>query len=385
MSDKETYKQFVDWFGKTWWELTESEELMPLIMTHFSPEEAAFLTGIPFSSKTLEEISAIKEMAPAELAPRLDDMARKGVIYKSVRGDSTRYRLNDSFFALLRANLWPGKTDEKTRTTAPMINRYALDGWLDQYKDVHMKGLRALPIHKTIEDTRQILPFEDVVKVVEDREYYTVSTCPCRHRHNLDPDMPDCRHPTEVCLHFDELGHYIVEYGMGREITKEETLEILKSSADSGLVHGVSNWKNGVDTICNCCSCCCMWMESYHKLGHGKSLDASNYEGEVEPETCKGCALCVKRCPMDALQLKVSAEVRNKVGKAAVVALDLCIGCGVCVHKCPSGSLSLVRKHETIEPPETPREYMKQYLADRQPAREKHGEVSLTTGGIIHG
>ncbi len=251
-----------------------------------------------------------------------------------------------------------------------MINRYVLDGWFDQYKDVHMKGLRALPIHKTIEDSRQILPFEDVVKVVEDREYYTVSTCPCRHRHNLDPDMPDCKHPTEVCLHFDELGHYIVEYGMGREITKEETLEILKSSADSGLVHGVSNWKNGVDTICNCCSCCCMWMETYHKLGHNKSLDASNYEVAVEPETCKGCALCVKRCPMDALQLKVSAEVQNKIGKTAVVNPNLCIGCGVCVHKCPSDSLSLMRKYDTTEPPETAREYMMHYLAARQSTLE---------------
>jgi electron transport complex protein RnfB len=371
MSDKETYKQFATWLGKTWWELTESKERMPLIMARFSPEEAAFLTDIPFSSKTLEEIAAIKEMAPDELISRLDDMARKGVIYKSVRENSTRYRLNDSFFALLRANLWPGKTDEKASTSAPIINRYVLDGWFDQYKDVHMKGLRALPIHKTIEDTRQILPFEDVVKVVEGCEYYTVSTCPCRHRHNLDPDMPDCKHPTEVCLHFDELGHYIVEYGMGREITKEETLEILKSSADSGLVHGVSNWKNGVDTICNCCSCCCMWMETYHKLGHDKSLDASNYEVAVESETCKGCALCVKRCPMDALQLKVSAEVRNKVGKTAVVNPDLCIGCGVCVHKCPSNSLSLVRKHDTTEPPETAREYMMHYLAARQAARKQ--------------
>ncbi len=80
MSDKETYKQFAAWLGKTWWELTESKERMPLIMTHFSPEEAAFLTDIPFSSKTLEEIAAIKEMVPDELISRLDDMARKGVI-----------------------------------------------------------------------------------------------------------------------------------------------------------------------------------------------------------------------------------------------------------------------------------------------------------------
>lgn len=370
MSDKKTYEQFVDWLGGTWWELPESDELMPLIMAHFTPEEAAFLTGIPFSSKSLEDLAELKGMATAELGPRLDAMARKGMVYKSVRGDSIRYRLNDSFFALLRANFWAGNTDERTRTTAPMINRYFLDGWGDQYRDVHYKGLRALPIHKTIEDTRQILPFEDVIQVVEDREYYTVSTCPCRHRHNLDPDMPDCHHPTEVCLHFDALGHYIVDQGMGREITKEETFDILSGSADSGLVHGVSNWKHGVDTICNCCSCCCMWLESYHKLGHGKSMDASNYRVQINEETCKGCALCVKRCPMDAIQLKFSAKARNKVAKAAMVDPYLCIGCGVCAHKCPTGSLLLIRKKGITEPPETPGEYMEYYMADRQASRK---------------
>jgi len=88
----------------------------------------------------------------------------------------------------------------------------------------------------------------------------------------------------------------------------------LKMAADAGLVHGISNWKEKPDTICNCCSCCCIFLESYHKLGHAKSLDPSNYVVKVNAETCRGCALCVKRCPMDALQLKVSEKARNKVG-----------------------------------------------------------------------
>ena len=313
----------------------------------------------------------------AELGPRLDEAAGKGMVYKTVRGESVRYRLNDSFFSLLRANLWPGKTDEVTRTTAPMLNRYFYsDGGFDQYNDVHVKGVRALPIHKTIEDTRQILPFEDVVQVIDNLDYFCVTTCPCRHRHNLDPDLPDCRHPTEVCLHFDELAHYIVDNGIGREITREETLDILKKAADSGLVHGISNYKQKIDTICNCCSCCCIWLQAYHRLGHDKSMDPSNYTASVKEETCRGCALCVKRCPMDALQLKVSLQAQNKFGKAAVVDPDLCIGCGVCAHKCPSDSLSLVRNEEITEPPDTPREFMKHFLNDRREAQERRGEMT---------
>ena len=371
MSEQEIYERFVDWLGNTWWELTESDHRMPMIRAHYTPEEAALLTGVPHGSKTLEEIAAAKGMDPGELGPKLKELARKGMVYESRKGDSVRYRLNDSFFALMRANLWPGRTDERTKKTAPLINQYFLDGWFDQFREVHTKGLRAIPIEKTMEDTRQVLPFEDVVKVVEDRSYYTVSSCPCRHRHNLDPGMADCNHPTEVCLHFDELGRYIVENGLGREITKEETLEILRKSADSGLVHGISNYKENPDTICNCCSCCCMWLEGHHKMGHKASLEASNYKVRVEAESCKGCALCVKRCPMDALQLRVSAEAKNKVGKVAVVDLDLCIGCGVCVHKCPGDALALVRNQAITEPQQTAREWGARFAAEREAGRKR--------------
>ncbi len=65
----------------------------------------------------------------------------------------------------------------------------------------------------------------------------------------MDPDYEDCAHPKNVCLHFDDLGKYCLENGLGREITRDETLAILKQSADSGLVHGISNWEETPDTI----------------------------------------------------------------------------------------------------------------------------------------
>ncbi len=36
---------------------------------------------------------------------------------------------------------------------------------------------------------------------------------------------------------------------VGREITRQETEDVLKASAKAGLVHAVSNWTNGPDTI----------------------------------------------------------------------------------------------------------------------------------------
>ena len=366
MTEQEIYEKFIEWLGKTWWELPESEHLMPLIQARYSIEDAKFLTGVPHSSKSPEELAQIKGMDPDEIGPLLDDLCKKGLLFKTRRGDSVRYRLNDSFFVFLRSAFWPGSDDDDSKEMASLANKYYFDGFYDQYATAHVKGLRTLPISKTIADTRKILPYEDVVKLLDKFEYFTVSSCPCRHRKNLDDASHECKKPTGNCLHFDELGRYCVENGMGREITREETEKILKEAADEGLVHGISNWQEKPDTLCNCCSCCCLWMEAYHKLRHHKSLDASNYRVEVEQKTCKACGLCVKRCPMDALQLKFSVEASNKFRKAVVLDPDLCLGCGVCVHKCPSGSLTLEGKEEIVDPPKDARDYVMRFLADRE-------------------
>jgi len=366
MSEQEIYEEFIDWLGKTWWELPESEHLLPLIKSRYSTEEAEFLTGFPFSGRSLEELSELKSMAPGQLGPYLDGLAQKGILFRRASDNTVRYSLNDSYFVFFRSAFWPGLDDEASQRMAPHANKYYFDGFYDQYVTAHAKGLRALPIDKTIEDTRQILPYEDVVKVLDNFEYYSVSTCPCRQRKLLDDDSHSCKKPIGNCLHFDTLGRYCVENGLGREITREETERILKESADAGLVHGISNWREKPDTICNCCSCCCLWTEAYHKLGHHKSLDTSNYRLRIQPQDCIGCGLCVKRCPMDALQLKFSAEVTNKYSKAPVLDPSLCLGCGVCVHKCPTDSLTLERKEEIQDPPENVREYGMRFMADRK-------------------
>jgi len=368
MSDEETYRNFIDWLGSTWWGLPEAEELLPLIKARYTAEEAAFLTGIPFSGRTLEELADIKGMEPGELGPQLDTLAGKGIVFKRLKGDAAHYSLNDSFFVFLRSSFWPGRSDEASKEMAPLTNRYFHNGFFEQYADVHIKGLRALPIEGTIDDMRRILPYEDVVKVLDDQDYFCVATCPCRHRKNLDPDSPTCPHPTETCLHFGDLARYMVEQRLGREITREETREILTQAAKSGLVHGVSNWLEDVDTICNCCKCCCMWFESFHVLEHSKSMDTSNYRVRVNQETCKACGLCVERCPMEALRLEDSPKSTNKTGKAAALTSDLCIGCGVCVYKCPTKSLVLERREAIYDPPADMREYGMRFVMDRQAA-----------------
>ena len=366
MSEELVYDAFVNWFRTAGMHLPDTAALLPAIRARYSPDEAAFLTGFPTSATGLTELAEMKAMPLEEIRAKVDALARKGVLFRSVHGDDTRYRLNDAFFVYLRSSFWKGDKSQETRALASATNKYYYSGFFDDWKHVHHQGLRTLPINETIADKREILPYEDVLKVIDSLEYHTVSICPCRHRKNMDPDSPDCEHPDEVCLHFGDLGRYCVENGLGREITPDETRKILLKAAESGLVHGLSNWQEGADTICNCCDCCCMWLEAHHVLGHDRALSPSNYRVEGDSEKCIACWLCEERCPMHAVELEDSPLANNSVGMVSVRDLAQCIGCGVCVVTCPVEALTLVRMEQTEDPPRDIREFVMRYMADRQ-------------------
>ena len=91
---------------------------MPTIMAFYTPEEADLLTGIPFSGRSLEELTEMKGMDPADLASRLDALARKGAVWRSVKGETIRYKLNDSFFVFMRGPFWAEHPDKATKALA---------------------------------------------------------------------------------------------------------------------------------------------------------------------------------------------------------------------------------------------------------------------------
>ncbi len=102
-------------------------------------------------------------------------------------------------------------------------------------------------------------------------------------------------------------------------------------------------------------------------------MGPTNYKVKVTEASCKACELCVKRCPMDALQLKVSAEATNRFRKAVALEDHLCIGCGVCVYKCKSGAIILERKPEAeiTRPPRTEKELIRENVMSAFAALEK--------------
>lgn len=381
-ADRELYTGLLKWMCTSWFSIPITDNSIMMIAYRYTPEEAEYLTGFPLSPKTFEDLAGFKNTGTDELRRKINELTMKGLLYSFTKNGKRYYLLNE-IYTSLRTWGWPGPAPTpENKDYAALLETWGSE-FMAPWAEVRERGLRAIPIQQTVEDDRHILPYEDIRKVLDSYTYFCVTHCGCRERKNLAEHTPDCKYPSSVCLHFDRLAHYIVDNGMGREITKQEAADILRRCADLGLIHGINNQQMGTDTICNCCSCCCMWIDGMRQLKNAgtNTLNPSNYRIHTDDQTCTGCGLCVKRCPMDALKLIEAPNAKgrktvlageggkektliNKTGMLAAANTDLCIGCGVCAYKCPSKSLTLVRNEIEHHPPQTGRDWVMQYVTD---------------------
>ncbi len=357
MSEDKAYQALLAHIRHWIFGMPDSLELMPLLRLLLTEDEASFLARFPHRPHTAEEISELLGIPVGVLHETMDTLIRRGMICEIQGKSNVRYSFTDPIFFAYRMPGWQGRTDEFNEKLASISNRYYTNHLAVEFTGRPTKGLRAIPIALTIDDPRTIMPYEDVLQVIEREDFFAVTHCACRHRKNLDPETASCAHDAHNCLHFGKLAHYIVKYELGRKITRDEALNILSAAADAGLVHGISNMRSGMDTICNCCRCCCVFLERAKMdpplpRGH----QPSNYVLSISRETCQACGLCTQRCPVDALTLE---------GEDLHVNPERCLGCGVCVHGCPTQSLSLTRRANDQDFPKNMSEIARRFLAER--------------------
>jgi len=274
--------------------------------------------------------------------PVIKEMVRKGLVFIQLGLDEPLYRLMPTVVGFSETPFWSGKKTPEAEKLAPIWRNYARNAFYHEVGGLSDTPMtRVIPMQDSIEDTRKIAAHESIMEKVKETDYQAVAHCPCRLMKKYAGEG-ECEHSTENCLHFGSLGKYIVAQGMGREITVDETLEILKRSNEEGMVHITGNHQDEIDTICNCCSDACIFLTGLMQGGEENMFARSNFVSVVNQETCVECGECAERCPVDAITLDDGP---------AIVDGDKCVGCGVCYPTCPSESITLVARPESEQKP----------------------------------
>lgn len=342
----------------------EKEELLEILRENFTPQEAEVTLAIPTKVIPLEPVP-VAEIAPHAKLPEkelefvLSNLAHRGLLYsKKLKDGRTGYALQQFGYGFPQTFFWKGVDTPNAKKMAELITQYARNEELQQvYGDTQTKAFRYVPASPSIEpESHAVFPFEMMEEVIKKVKVIAVVHCPCRATAHLI-GKKRCDHPLENCIKYDELAEYLIEKGIGKEITKTEALDIIRKSEEAGLVHLVDNAREGIKHTCNCCGCCCWSVGTIRRKRIPRDvLMATYFIRETDREKCIGCGQCAEICPVNVIKME---------GDFPVVDQEWCIGCGVCAVPCPSSAVKLVRKSDAT-PPKDFKELHQQILKERE-------------------
>jgi ferredoxin len=244
-------------------------------------------------------------------------------------------------FVLLLEKLFPYRFLAAKITTIPLMKHIINKMFFDR------TNMTVLPKESVIEVKlkKSIAPPNNIVLPSQVVEYFIrkanyrfiMKFCLCREAMNCK------NHPIELgCLFLGEAARGI-NPEFGREATIEEALAHVQKCRSQGLIHLIGRdkfdetWLGvGSDgtllTICNCCSCCCLWkmLSNLDPKIRSKVKRMPGVKVTVT-ENCTGCGTCMQHCFIQAI------TIQN--GKAIIDA-D-CKGCGRCAERCPNNAIQV--------------------------------------------
>ncbi len=328
-----------------------NKDVMKILKFWFTPEEAKIISifnTAMMTSFTLEKIAKKTKESEEKVKDILDKLAKKGLIFTwfNKKVDAMMYTVPMLFPGLFewyfasKANTQE-ELEKATKIFAPLEDSFI--SFASNYP-ISRVVPSIKPLEKTIEigetvDTgkSQVLAFEDVKKILENSKNIAIMRCPCRTMHGIIGDS--CGKPLDVCFNLNSNADYVIREGIGKKVSLEEGLDILKMAEKNGLVHVVNNQSEKHSFICNCCGCCCGFLGNANKFKLiDKMIAPSNYKPTFNREKCTICKKCVKMCPVNAIFVNYGNKEDLSDSKI-LIREEICIGCGVCAAVCPSDAI----------------------------------------------
>jgi electron transport complex protein RnfB len=282
-------------------------------------------------------------MSIEELKKLLDQMIYKGTVLVREEGFSERHYCNAGLGMGGTADFWVNRFTEDLFKD---LLQYSADaGFMNEPQTRELPLLRTIPVEKSVPHPAkfQVSNYDKVSYLIENATGpIAVTRCICRDLKDRLGEPCKLTDLRETCLMIgsDHAKNH-VDMGIGRFVSREEALEILRKAQEAGLVIQPENSMRP-DAICCCCGDCCVQLTAVKKWPRPADFYASNYYAEVDPALCNACGKCVERCQMDAQSI---------VDNVATVDLDRCIGCGNCVTICETNAIHLEKKEREVALP----------------------------------
>jgi len=318
---------------------TKSGVELKILKHIFTPQEAEIalnLKLIPQEPRAMFRPFKKQGWNLEQFSEALLTMARKGAINWIRRRDGTNY----FSIAFLVVGFFDYQIDRVTKEFGQDFDQYMDEGFISAMLENGILQMRTIPIEKSISLEYNVSNFDEIKTIIENVDK-TLFLSPCICRQSKEVQGKGCDHPKETCISIGVNPRIFLE--QGREITKDEALEVLRMTQDMGMVICPSNAQKPF-MICSCCGCSCLVLGNLKKYANPAQYVNSNYFIEIDEDSCSGCAECITGCHMEA----------NKINDEGISEVDLgyCIGCGVCIPTCPNKARHLAKKSTTSIPPE---------------------------------
>ncbi|MFW9952111.1 MAG: DUF362 domain-containing protein [Candidatus Thorarchaeota archaeon] len=316
-----------------------SEAFREYIKILFTPEEAMIAQHLTVRPQSVNAISKKIGKIKEETKRILEDMTKNGII-QDIGGYSyflaMAHLLNMGFKyskALKRLGKKGAELYQQFFINEKFYKRY-------ESSDKGTSLTRIVPVNQSIDHQSTISNAEEIHDLIENcMGPIVITDCPCRKRTET-LGIRECKEkfPIEdTCFQVGLFGQYFLRRGEGKELSRKEAHDLVNQLVKKGLVFTTENIKSSIhQVICSCCACCCALLRGITRFEDRNEhcTAKSNYISIVNKDLCKGCGLCVKRCPFQAVTIE---------NEKSTVDSKKCYGCGVCAVTCPTGAIKLHR------------------------------------------
>jgi len=313
----------------------------------FTPEQAELAMKLTYAPEELSVISKRINMDESELSEKLEEMAKKGLIFR-VRKNDTRYYHAEQFII----GIYEFQAKNKDREFYRLFEEYIPYLGMS-LANVKTKQMRYIPMASAVTSETQIATYNRVRDLLSKEDLIAVQQCICKQTQTLQDNV--CQKPQEVCFAFGDFARFIIDNEMGRHVSKEEADKILEQAENEGLVLGIPNAQK-LSFLCCCCTCCCPNLRFSKLAERPADIVLSYHESQIDSDLCTGCGLCMEKCQMDAI--KMADDIAEIID-------GRCIGCGLCVSSCPEDAITLKQKPEMEAPPKDFRDMFDRIAAER--------------------